>query len=125
MYDTLLIINDLQRIENSLQHIMERTAHIRTVDDFLTSPVGVDLLDMVCMRLLAVGETVKSIDKHTSGQLLSRYPEIPWRQIMGIRDRIAHNYFEVNPALIFEIIVNNILPLLEVIRSLKTEVGNK
>ncbi|MDR0836285.1 MAG: DUF86 domain-containing protein [Tannerella sp.] len=91
------------------------------MDDFLTSPSGVDLLDMVCMRLLAVGETVKAIDRRTEGTLLSKYPDVPWRQIMGIRDRIAHNYFEINPLLIFGIIKDNIFPLQDTILRIKEE----
>jgi uncharacterized protein with HEPN domain len=84
----------------------------------------VDLLDMVCMRLLAVGETTKAIDKRTNGNLLSQYPEIPWKQIMGLRDRIAHNYFEINPMLIFEVVQHNIHPLLDVICKIKQDMNN-
>ncbi|GHT24183.1 hypothetical protein FACS189430_08660 [Bacteroidia bacterium] len=64
MYDVELALIDLQRIEKSLQHILDRTHHIQTSEHFMLSPEGVDLLDMVCMRLLAIGETVKALDKH-------------------------------------------------------------
>jgi hypothetical protein len=62
MYDASIVYNELQRIEYSLQHIIERTERIQTVNDFLTSPEGVDILDMVCMRLLAIGETRKTTE---------------------------------------------------------------
>lgn len=121
MYDVSIVLAGLQRIEDTLCHIIERTSHIKTVNDFMTSPSGVDLLDMVCMRLLAIGETVKAIDKRTNGCLLSNYPDIPWRQIMGVRDRIAHNYFEVNPILIFGILKDNLQPLLVAIQQIKQD----
>ncbi len=121
MYDVSIVLAGLQRIEDTLHHIIKRTSQIKTANDFMTSPSGVDLLDMVCMRLLAIGETVKAIDKRTDGCLLSDYPNIPWRQIMGVRDRIAHNYFEVNPVLIFGILKDNLQPLLATIQQIKRD----
>jgi uncharacterized protein with HEPN domain len=76
MYDKLLLLNSLQYIATSLQKIIERTTNITSVDDFVNSPSGMDLLDIVCMKLFAVGETVKAIDKHTNKSFLSRYPSI-------------------------------------------------
>jgi uncharacterized protein with HEPN domain len=46
-------------------------------------------LDGVCMNLLAVGETVKNIDKYTHKSLLVNYPSINWQDIMRLRDVIA------------------------------------
>ncbi len=43
-------------------------------------------LDSICMKLSAMGESVKNLDKVTNKELLILYPEIPWKSVMGIRD---------------------------------------
>ena len=48
------------------------------------------------MVLIAVGEAFKQIDRKTDGKLLARYPEVDWAGVMGVRDVIAHGYFDVD-----------------------------
>jgi uncharacterized protein with HEPN domain len=125
MYDTSLLSDTLQNIENSLQELLEWTSHINSVNDFLSSTQGVILLNAVCMRLLAVGEEVKTIDKHTNKTLLSLYPSIPWKNVMGLRDVIAHHYFELNANAIFSVLHIDIPPLLHAIRQIRKDVENR
>jgi uncharacterized protein with HEPN domain len=121
MFDKELVFVELQRIEETLLHVLDRTRKISTVDDFLSTPWGMDMLDVACIRLEAVGETLKSIDKHSEGRLLSKYPSIPWKKIMGMRDVIAHHYFEVDAEVVFNIVKNSIPPLLEVIKQMEQD----
>ena len=48
------------------------------------------------MILIAVGEEFKTVDRKTDGNLLSRYPQVNWRGVIGVRDFLAHGYFQVN-----------------------------
>ncbi|MDR3351188.1 MAG: DUF86 domain-containing protein [Prevotellaceae bacterium] len=121
MYDKSLLLNSLQYIAASLQKIIERTADVTSVDDFVRSPSGMDLLDIVCMKLFAVGETVKAIDKHTNNSFLSRYSSVNWQEIMRMRDIIAHHYFEIDANRVFNTVRNDILPLLQVIEQMKED----
>lgn len=68
-------------------------------------------LDATCMPLIAVGESLKNLDKVTDGKLLPTYPSVPWKQVKGLRDIIAHHYFDVEAALIFWILSNELTPL--------------
>ena len=43
-----------------------------------------DRLDAICMMLIAIGESLKNLDKVTGGRLLSKYPEIDWKGAKGI-----------------------------------------
>ena len=122
MYDRDLVIEELQKIEETLLHILDRTQEITSVNDFMLSPWGVDMLDVACVRLEAIGETVKKIDKYSNGQILSKYPAIPWKKIMGMRDIIAHHYFEIDVETVFNIVKNDIHPLLNVIQQMKDEI---
>lgn len=67
------------------------------------------------MKLSAVGESVKNLDKTTNHELLSLYPEIPWKNVMGVRDFIVHHYFEVDADVIYEICKNDVPVLAEVV----------
>lgn len=80
------------------------------------SPSGMEKLDAACMLLIVIGESIKSLDKNTNKELLSTYPSIKWKEIMGVRDIIAHHYFDVDADVIFEIIDKDLDPLLTAIR---------
>lgn len=53
---------------------------------------NVQAQDAVLRRLEVMGEAVKNIPP----AVRSRYPEIPWRSIAGLRDVLIHQYFGVN-----------------------------
>lgn len=47
------------------------------------------------MILIAVGEELKALDNKSHGSLLSRYPEVDWRGVIGVRDFLAPRSFLV------------------------------
>jgi len=117
-----LVLENIQKIEKTLLHIVDRTQKISSVDYFLQTQEGVDLLDAICMRLIAMGEEVKKLDKNSNKTLLINYPSVPWKNLMGLRDIIAHQYFEVDAMQIFNIIHNDILHILHVVQQMKKDV---
>ena len=67
-----------------------------------------ELLALALIRLLEViGEATRGI----SEELRERYPEIKWRALAGIRDRLIHGYFDVDLDIIWRIVTDD-LPLL-------------
>jgi len=123
MYDKLLAIETLKNIENSLCEIAEWSRDIVSVDDFTTSPNGMILLNALCMKILAVGEEIKGLDRRTGGELLKYYPTIEWKEIKGMRDIIAHRYFSLDADVILSVIKVNIQPLLEVIQQMRDDIS--
>jgi len=121
MSEKELIYEELKQIEDTISHIFERTENIKHVDDFLLTSHGVDMLDVTCIRLEAIGETVKKIDKQSEGKLLKKYPTVPWKKVMGMRDIIAHHYFDVDVEIVFNIVKNDLMTLLQVISKMKDE----
>lgn len=111
-----LALDILYDIQSAIERIQERTKDIRSADDFLSSAEGMTLLDATCMLLIAVGESLKNLDKVTDGMLLPTYPSIPWKQVKGLRDIIAHHYFDVDAGQIFWILSNEIAPLQEALK---------
>ena len=101
----------LEDILSAIKRLEERTKSVRSIDDFIGSSENMVLLDATCMLLIAIGESLKNLDKTTNGQLLPTYPSIPWKNVKGLRDIIAHHYFDVDAAQILWIIQNEIKPL--------------
>ena len=96
MYDTVNLIKRLEDILETLGHIQRRSAGVESADFFEQSDVGRDRLDAICMSLIAVGEAFKQIDRKTDSNFLSRYPKVDWRGVIGVRDVIAHGYFDIS-----------------------------
>ena len=115
MFDKLIAFHTLELIRDSLELIEKRCSDIYSVDDFLLSDSGMMKLDSVCMKLTAIGESIKNLDKITNKELLVKYPEIPRRNVMGIRDIIVHHYFDVDADEIFRICKEDIPQLYKVI----------
>jgi uncharacterized protein with HEPN domain len=66
------------------------------------------VFDAVRIRLLEIGEAVKALP----AELLDTQPGIPWRQVAGMRDHLAHRYFDTAHA-ILRATVDDDLPELE------------
>ena len=105
MFDRKVVFAELDLLIEAVDAVMRRTVHIRNVNDFLLTETGVILLDSVCMKLIAIGEGVKKLDKITSKMFLPRYPNVEWKGVMAMRDIIVHHYFEVDAEVVFVAIV--------------------
>ncbi len=95
MSDKDLLVAILGQIDDALEKIKHRTANITSAEDFTDSPEGMEKLDGICMLFLAIGESLKNVDKISHGELFSRYPDIDWKGAVGFRDIIAHHYFDI------------------------------
>ena len=74
------------------------------------------------MLLITIGESLKNLDKITSGELLSKYPEIEWKKVKGLRDIISHQYFDVNTEAIFDVCETKLPKLLDVASRMLDEI---
>ena len=69
-------------------------------DDFLADP---KTQDAVIMKLLVIGElAAQLLDEQAA--VVGNYPEIPWHQMKGMRNRMAHGYFELDLDVVWETI---------------------
>ena len=84
---------------------------------------GQEKLDSICIKLIAIGESLKNIDKITDNKLLTSYPLIEWKKIKGIRDFISHHSFDLDEEVIFGIYKNKIDDLLTVLKQMKLDLG--
>jgi len=122
MYDKELVIELLSKMIVATEKVLHRSRNINSVDDFLKNDETLTLLDSLCMQLIAIGEAVKKIDKLTDKKLLKNYPNIPWKDIAGMRDILSHHYFDLNADVIFDITTEYIPHLQTVLREILTDI---
>ena len=108
-----MLLSTLEDIKYSLELILKRANNINSSDDFLKDENGLQKLDSIAMRLSAIGEGFKNIDKLSNNQLLIKYPNIPWKNVKGIRDILSHHYFDLDAEVIFNICKKDANELLE------------
>jgi uncharacterized protein with HEPN domain len=100
----------LGHILESIEKI-ERFAEGLDKDEFL----GNDLvLDAVVRNIEIIGEAAKNLPK----EFKTTHAEIPWKEIAGMRDRIAHFYFGIDFEIVWDTIQKDIPELKEKITSL-------
>ncbi len=115
MYDKELVLEVLGQIQTASQTILGRFESINNVSDFTDLPPGREKMDSICMLLIAIGESVKKLDKITDASLLPKYSQIDWKKAKGLRDIISHQYFDVNTEAIFDVCDTKIKPLQDAI----------
>lgn len=87
-------IDSLLDILELIERIERQTGEL-TGKAFLQDP---DVQDATAYRLLAIGEAAKDLDD----DLKTRHPHIPRRQILGMRNILAHEYFTRESEIIWE-----------------------
>lgn len=94
---------DRERLTDVLDAIAAIRSHLQRgdLDDGL-------IYDAVRVRLIEIGEAVKSIP----AEVLAADPETPWQDITRMRDQLAHHYFDTSHAIV-QGTVDHDLPKLE------------
>ena len=85
-----------------LHHIQDAVLRVQSYvsvgrDAFMTTT---HWQDAVVRQLEIIGEAAKRI----SEEVRSKYPDIPWRRIAGMRDVLIHDYMTVDLSLVWEVV---------------------
>ncbi|MBD2848630.1 DUF86 domain-containing protein [Paenibacillus sp. IB182496] len=90
----------LEDILDAMNRIQE---YIRGVDydSFLNNGM---MIDAVIRNLEVIGEA----SRNTSDDIRLRYPEIPWRSMIGLRNILIHEYFGIDESIVWEVITKNL-----------------
>lgn len=121
MYDIELLYHALNRTAGAIERIINNSKDIDDPQYYLLSPAGMERLESTYMLLLAIGESIKGIDKMTQKTFLPTYPDVDWKGAMGIRDIIAHHYFDIDEAIVFDVVKNKLPNMLKTIRQMIEE----
>jgi uncharacterized protein with HEPN domain len=72
------------------------------------------VFDAVRVRLIEVGEAVKAIDP----ALLADEPDIPWVDVAGMRNHLAHRYFDTAHSVVLATVTEDLPPLVAAVKRL-------
>jgi len=77
------------------------------------------IFDAIRVRLIEIGEAVKAL----STSLLASESAVPWEQVAGMRDRLAHRYFDTSHAIVAGTITNDLPELLAAVERMHARLG--
>jgi uncharacterized protein with HEPN domain len=78
----------------------------------------------VCMNFLIIGETATKLADQYPDFIL-QHPEIPWRNMRGMRNRIAHGYFSVDLNVIWDTVQTALPALAQVLQTHQTSIDRE
>ena len=106
--------HDQQRLSDILAAIAAIRAHLSRgdVSDGL-------VYDAVRVRLIEIGEAVKALPQ----ELTAHEPKLPWAQIAGMRDRLAHRYFDTSHAILAATVQHDLPELERAVQTLMEHTG--
>jgi len=101
-----------------IEHILESISRIEsfmkdiTKEDFIKNP---EKQSAVVRQIEIIGEAVKNIPK----SFRDKYPNIPWKDIAGMRDKLMHHYFGVDLNTVWKAVVEDIPSLKKQVQEIK------
>lgn len=119
--DRFRAIQTLESIEDTINQLIDWNKNVDSTDFYYSSPTGMQLLAANCTLITAIGEGVNRINRVIPNYLQDTFPEIPWKAIIGMRNHIAHGYFELDADIVFEAVTTDIPPLSKIIQEAITQ----
>ena len=104
----------LADIEEAIKRILDYTVDLEYTT-FLERPM---VQDAVLRNFQVIGEATKRL----SDTLRSSYPDVPWRNIAGMRDKIVHDYIEIEYQTVWDVIKQDLPQVLNHIEHILSEV---
>ncbi|MCF2138318.1 MAG: DUF86 domain-containing protein [Candidatus Thorarchaeota archaeon] len=111
--DPNLFLIDIEDAIESIEKFVEGMDYEKFVEDDKTSSA-------VIRKFEIIGEASKSIPMN----IREKYPQIPWKRMAGMRDRLIHGYFGIDSKLVWEAIKTELPRVKEEIRRILTDLEN-
>lgn len=105
-----------------LQDILEAIRQLENITKTITFAefsTRIETLLSVVKLIEIIGEAVKNIPD----EVRVNYPEIPWKNVAGMRDKLVHEYWAIDEQIIWQVIQKNIPQLKETITKILEELA--
>lgn len=89
-------------------------------DDFLADT---RTQQAIILNIVVIGEAATKLAKDYP-EFIDHHPEVPWRSMKGMRNRIAHGYFDINLDIVWDTVQTALPPLMERLTSIRNESAN-
>jgi uncharacterized protein with HEPN domain len=98
--------------ETRLQHMLDAAAKANT---FIQNRCRADLDtdEMLALALVKLLEIIGEAGGRISAETQAQLPQIPWGQIVAMRNRLTHAYFDVDLDIIWVTVATRLEPLIE------------
>lgn len=103
----------LEFVIESIQVVQKRMKSIQSIDDLLDTEEGQEKLDSILMRMQAIGEAIKNLDKRDPDLLNKQKDSSYWSEIIKMREMISHHYLNIDAEIVFNTIRSGELDELE------------
>jgi len=70
--------------------------------------------EAIILNFVVIGEAIKKIPQ----EIIDRYPDVPWKEFAGMRDKMVHGYFQISPTIIWETSRHDLVPLADAVKVL-------
>lgn len=104
----------LQDILESSEKIQQYIAHM-TFDEFVSNSMAVDA---VIRNFEVIGEAAA----HVPDDIRAAYPEVPWYEMKGMRNIVAHEYFSVDLKIVWKTARQSLPPLMMMIKQVVNDI---
>ena len=102
-----MVLDDRARLGHMLDAARKAVSFCRG-----RSRAELETTEMLSLSLVRLLEIVGEAAREVSSEYRTTHPTIPWKNIIGMRDRLVHGYFDINHDVVWETVTHDLPPLI-------------
>jgi uncharacterized protein with HEPN domain len=100
--------DDLLYLSHMLEMARKAVAKIETLEY-----IDYDTDENLRLALTHLVQIIGEASSRVSSELRTAYPEIPWREITGMRNRIVHDYLNIDEDVVWQVVAEDLPSLIQ------------